>query len=96
MPIATPISRFCHQLWSSEDLIDSIEIPTLFLSGLKDELVPKRQMAELYSRCNSTNKIWREFTNGTHNDTVAQPGYMKNVFEFIKEVAQIPTDAMNR
>lgn len=90
MPIATPIARLCHQRWSSEDLIESIEIPVLFLSGLKDELVPKLQMSQLHSRCASSRKVWREFDNGRHNDTVAQPGYMKSVFEFIQETVQLP------
>jgi len=31
----------CHQIWPSESIIPSItEVPVLFLSGLKDEIVP--------------------------------------------------------
>jgi hypothetical protein len=31
----------CHQIWPSESIIHSItEVPVLFLSGLKDEIVP--------------------------------------------------------
>lgn len=86
MPLATPIARFCHQFWSSETLIHQIEVPVLFLSGLKDELVPKAQMAQLFSMCQSKRKVWKEFPDGTHNDTVAQPGYMNDVFDFITEV----------
>lgn len=86
LPLAAPIARFCHQLWDSEGLIDTINLPILFLSGSRDELVPRQQMEKLYSRSTSDHKVWREFSDGTHNDTVAQPGYMKAVLEFVEQV----------
>lgn len=86
LPIASPIARFCHQLWSSEDIIDTIGTPILFLSGLKDELVPPSQMAALYDLAKTPDKTWRTFPNGTHNDTVAQPGYMLHILEFVKRL----------
>lgn len=40
-PPAKYLARLCHQLWPSETTLPQIEnIPTLFLSGSKDELVP--------------------------------------------------------
>lgn len=40
-PPARYLARLCHQYWSSEDVLPKIEnIPILFLSGLKDEMIP--------------------------------------------------------
>ena len=41
IPPAKYVSYLCHQLWPSESIIPSItEVPVLFLSGLRDEIVP--------------------------------------------------------
>lgn len=41
IPPARYVSYLCHQLWPSESIIPSItEVPVLFLSGLRDEIVP--------------------------------------------------------
>lgn len=41
IPPAKYLALLCHQLWPSDDIIPSItEVPVLFLSGLKDEIVP--------------------------------------------------------
>ena len=42
---AFPPARFlvglCHQYWATEDVLPEIrDVPILFLSGLKDEIVP--------------------------------------------------------
>lgn len=40
-PAAKFIARMCHQYWPSEDILPKItDIPILFLSGLKDEIIP--------------------------------------------------------
>lgn len=41
MPVATYLTPLCHQHWKSEEMIPQItDVPVLFLSGLRDELVP--------------------------------------------------------
>ena len=41
MPIAKYLTPLCHELWKSEDMMPKIDnVPVLFLSGLKDEIVP--------------------------------------------------------
>ena len=42
-------------------------------------------MAQLYKICKSQTKVWRDFPNGTHNDTVAEPGYFAYVDDFITQ-----------
>jgi fermentation-respiration switch protein FrsA (DUF1100 family) len=40
MPPAKYLAYLCHQVWPSDTLMPSIKVPTLFLSGLQDELIP--------------------------------------------------------
>jgi abhydrolase domain-containing protein 13 len=40
MPPAKYFALLCHQIWPSDSLIPNITVPTLFLSGLQDEIVP--------------------------------------------------------
>jgi hypothetical protein len=40
-------------------------------------------MKSLYKLCQCDDKVWREFGEGTHNDTVAQEGYFESMSDFI-------------
>lgn len=41
LPPAKYLAGLCHQLWLSEDVLPRItQVPILFMSGLKDEIVP--------------------------------------------------------
>lgn len=42
MPVAKYLTPLCHQRWPSEDMLPKVDkhVPILFLSGLKDEIVP--------------------------------------------------------
>lgn len=41
MPVAKYLTPLCHQIWPSEKVMPTIKnIAMLFLSGLKDEIVP--------------------------------------------------------
>ncbi|KAF8252748.1 alpha/beta-hydrolase [Wilcoxina mikolae CBS 423.85] len=85
-PPAKYLARLCHQIWPSETTLPQIEnTPTLFLSGLKDELVPPEHMARLHEVCVSP-KAWKAFPDGSHNDTWVEPGYFQSIMEFIKTV----------
>lgn len=61
----------CHQIWPSYLEIKAIRrAPVLFLSGMKDELVPPSHMKKLFESCETSGpKYWKEFEEGTHNDT---------------------------
>ncbi|MCJ1364275.1 hypothetical protein MMC16_003384 [Acarospora aff. strigata] len=85
-PPARYLVRLCHQYWPSEDVLPKIrDIPILFISGLKDEIVPPSQMRQLYSVCQARTKIWKAISNGTHNDTVAEPDYFRYIADFIRD-----------
>ncbi|KAI8342680.1 Alpha/Beta hydrolase protein [Chlamydoabsidia padenii] len=88
IPHALPALRhlvyLCHQKWRSYRAIQNIHhLPMLFLSSLKDELVPPAHMAKLYDTSHTTGaKVWKEFENGTHNDTCMQRGYFDAIANF--------------
>jgi hypothetical protein len=42
-------------------------------------------MKTLYNVCTST-KLWREFPEGTHNDTCAEENYFDYIHDFISDI----------
>ena len=40
IPPARYLATLCHQVWATDTLIGNVKVPTLFLSGLQDEIVP--------------------------------------------------------
>ncbi|XP_042438323.1 alpha/beta hydrolase domain-containing protein WAV2-like [Zingiber officinale] len=65
------LNYFVRSPWSTIDIIDKIEQPILFLSGLRDELVPPSHMQMLRSKAIENNRDCRfvDFPNGMHMDT---------------------------
>ena len=46
-------------------------------------------MRQLRSVCRSTDVTWHELPNGTHNESVTQPGYFTYLVDYInKKVAE--------
>ncbi|KAL5121786.1 bem46 protein, variant [Pleosporales sp. CAS-2024a] len=89
IPSAFPPARYlaplCHQIWPSETTLPQVkDIPFLFLSGLQDEIIPPSHMSRLFQVCKAP-KVWREFPNGSHNDTVAEPAYFQYIEDFLRE-----------
>jgi len=89
-PPAKYLARLCHQYWTSDESLPKItaNIPILFMSGLKDEIVPANMMRTLFELCRVQTKIWRSFKNGSHNATVAEPGYFDAIWEFLVQEVQ--------
>jgi fermentation-respiration switch protein FrsA (DUF1100 family) len=62
-----------------------LTVPTVFVSGLADTLVPPRMMVELYQRCGSHHKQLLQFDSGTHNETWTSPGYYHSLATFLRD-----------
>ncbi|GAA5900552.1 hypothetical protein JCM5296_005280 [Sporobolomyces johnsonii] len=93
LPFIAPFVPFLlHQIWPSEKYIATLpkEFPVLFLAGSRDELVEPGQMKGLWKVCGSATKEWREFPNGTHNDTCAQPHYFAHIAAFVAQHSNLP------
>ncbi|CCK72616.1 uncharacterized protein KNAG_0K02530 [Huiozyma naganishii CBS 8797] len=86
-PILSKFAFMCHELWKSEDVISqcSPSSPFLFLSGLRDEIVPPSHMKKLFELCTSTAKRIFEFPTGHHNDTILQDGYWEIIRDFLDQ-----------
>ncbi|XP_024960485.1 protein bem46-like isoform X1 [Cynara cardunculus var. scolymus] len=75
--------------WSTIDVVGQIKQPILFLSGLRDEMVPPFQMQMLYAKAAAHNKrcTFVDFPTGMHMDTWLAGGdhYWKSVRTFIQQ-----------
>ncbi|KAJ4404792.1 bem46 protein, variant [Neurospora sp. IMI 360204] len=87
IPPARYLAALCHQVWATDALIGNIKVPTLFLSGLQDEIVPPTHMKQLYDLSNAPVKIWKPLPNGDHNSSVLEEGYFEAIAEFIPRVS---------
>lgn len=93
LPFLSPfVPLLLHQIWPSERYISTLpkDFPVLFLAGKRDELVEPGQMKGLWRVCGSEEKEWRDFENGTHNDTCVQPGYFDDIAKFIAKHSNLP------
>lgn len=75
---------FYKNKYLSYQKVKQIRIPTLFISGLSDSLVPPKMMQELYERCNSIRKQLFQLPAGTHNETWQLPGYYHAIALFLQ------------
>ncbi|KAI9674443.1 MAG: hypothetical protein M1817_001781 [Caeruleum heppii] len=87
-PPARYLARLCHQIWPSEALLPTITptLPILFLSGRRDEIVPPSHMTQLYRLSRAKTKIWHPLPEGTHNESILQPGYFEALRNFVVNV----------
>jgi pimeloyl-ACP methyl ester carboxylesterase len=78
---------FLRLRWETDKIIENIKCPVMLISGLKDEIVPASQMAELHRICqeHEIDVTWAPFAEGKHNDTwaVSGPEYWNRQREFI-------------
>lgn len=104
IPPARYVSYLCHQIWPSDAVIPQItEVPVLFLSGLKDEIVPPEHMRKLYELCQSPTKTWKPLPEGDHNSSVMEDGYFAAIQTFMESLeghkdpmdAKLETEASN-
>jgi len=65
----------------------AVKMPTLFLSGMADQLIPPRMMQQCYEQASScVLKRLARFEHGTHNETWQCPGYYETINRFFAEI----------
>ncbi|CAH1119738.1 unnamed protein product [Phaedon cochleariae] len=74
---------FYKNKFLSYQKVSHLRIPTLFISGLADTLVPPRMMQELHSSCSSVRKQILQIPTGTHNETWQLQGYYRSLAVFL-------------
>ncbi|VEN55367.1 unnamed protein product [Callosobruchus maculatus] len=75
---------FYKNKFLSYQKVKQLRIPTLFISGLADILVPPRMMLELHNRCGSIRKQILQIPTGTHNETWQIQGYYHSIAVFLQ------------
>lgn len=96
--VILPPLRFVKVLnrnpWNTRAIIADLETPMLFISGLRDELVPPPHVKRLYDdavKCRI--KHFYVVENGTHNDTWYRGGsmYRQAIRSFVDSVLTAPS-----
>ncbi|EDO36646.1 predicted protein [Nematostella vectensis] len=86
---------FCFRnKFNSLSKIPNARVPTLFLSGMADQLIPPKMMKMLYQSSGSSLKKLEQFEGGSHNDTWQCFGYLDAISRFICEVHQAHADGI--
>lgn len=78
--------------YMSKQKVPHIQVPTLFISGQADNLVPPTMMTELHTLCGSLQKQLLQVDAGTHNDTWICPGYYANIVNFLNSMIAFQPD----
>ncbi|EPS64763.1 hypothetical protein M569_10016, partial [Genlisea aurea] len=75
--------------WNTIDVVGQIKQPILFLSGLRDEMVPPSHMEMLYAKAAANNRrcLFVDFPTGMHMDTWLVGGdvYWRTILEFFEK-----------
>ncbi|KAH7636660.1 hypothetical protein HUG17_6866 [Dermatophagoides farinae] len=77
---------FYKSRFNSIDKISRITVPTIFISGLSDELIPPKMMIQLFKNSPAVYKELHTFESGTHNFTWKCPTYYETIGNFLKIV----------
>jgi hypothetical protein len=95
MPYVAPFKSLILRIgWDSGKIAPSITVPTLFLAGAKDTLVPHSHMLKLFQMMKSATGLRHKILkmhivqDGTHNETWMQGGkeYWGAIQKFLEEV----------
>ncbi|XP_051163491.1 protein ABHD13 [Leptopilina boulardi] len=68
----------------------TLVIPTLFISGLADKLVPPKMMKKLYKACRSPCKKLIPIPAGSHNETWRRAEYFQQILTFMNDIREKP------
>ncbi|KAF2863555.1 alpha/beta-hydrolase [Piedraia hortae CBS 480.64] len=86
LPAARFLTPLCTERWDSERIIPTItKIPILFLSALRDEIIPPAHMKQLYRLCKTKDVVWKELPTGDHNNSVMEPYYFHYFEDFLEK-----------
>jgi len=86
-PAAPVLPYLIRDPWRNGEVIPTLQMPLLFLSSGRDEIVPSAQMARLYELAGSTAKSMVVAENATHNTLPAVMGsrYYDSICKFIAD-----------
>lgn len=86
-PYFRPLKTLSRNKWPTDVKIPRVQVPILFLSGLRDSFIPPSMMRKLYeSAAASDYKELVVFQEGTHNRTWMMKGYFESIARFVSRV----------
>eukprot|EP00484_Ammonia_sp_Unknown_P019921 CAMPEP_0197028592 /NCGR_PEP_ID=MMETSP1384-20130603/8243_1 /TAXON_ID=29189 /ORGANISM="Ammonia sp." /LENGTH=290 /DNA_ID=CAMNT_0042457613 /DNA_START=409 /DNA_END=1281 /DNA_ORIENTATION=- len=81
------LKYFITNNWNSASKVNEINLPSLYLSGLSDELIPPKQMKQLFkfAKSKSVLPVMQKYQEGDHNSTWQRAGqqYWDDIVAFI-------------
>ncbi len=80
-----PIDQLLKYGFQSEENIQKINIPTLFIHGTEDDVVPYMHGKRLYELSAADQKQLFTVTGGAHNDLQAYPEFFERLEGFLAE-----------
>jgi fermentation-respiration switch protein FrsA (DUF1100 family) len=88
IPGVSFLPDFCFKnQYQSIDKIRFLTLPSLFISGQADSMIPPQMMKILFEKSNSKLKRLLKIEAGDHNDTWLRPGYFQFITKFIQETS---------
>jgi fermentation-respiration switch protein FrsA (DUF1100 family) len=85
-PFLRYLKSLSHNKWESIESVKNISIPTLFICGESDEVVPAGMVKSLYESCKSEKKSYISFKEGRHMTTYEQEDYYPSIMKFLGSV----------
>lgn len=83
MPIFGYFTFLLTHRWPSLQTMARVRVPTLVLSGSRDEMIPSTMSQDLFDCCPAPNKELKKFPDGRHMETWVCGGYFPTFAEFV-------------
>ena len=85
--------------WDSASRVKEIVLPSLYLSGLSDELIPPKQMSKLFAIAKNASvlPVMQTFKDGDHNSTWQRAGqrYWDDIVAFLATTSHTAEQCLN-
>jgi len=87
-PFLKYIKSLSHNKWESIEKIKNISIPTLFICGEQDEVVPHGMVKKLFDSCGAKKKFYIPFKDGKHMTTHESVNYYVELIKFMSSLEE--------
>jgi hypothetical protein len=90
MPSVRHFVFLCTEVWPSDTVVPTLrtDMPQLFLSSVRDELIPPQHMHDLFALSHSKHKMFVSLPLSMHNDPWARTDYWEGMDQFWRQYLQ--------
>lgn len=88
VPWLTWAKLLCRNPWKSMDIVGKISVPMLFVSSIRDEMVPSKMMVSLHQKASQSNKNTKflPINEGGHMSAYTTRGYYERFNEWLQSL----------